>query len=68
MVIQSKENLLEMTEFFENQEYFLEDKLRLLFLVFSNLEKLSEPQFDSFTTAIKKTFDKQRTTSFKGKL
>jgi hypothetical protein len=57
-----------MTDFFENKEYYLEDKLRLLFIIFSNLEKISEPQFDSFTTAIKKTFEKQRTSSFKGKM
>ena len=64
----SKEYLAELTSFFENEDYFVEDKLRLLFVVFSNLQKVSEPQFDSYTQAIKKTFEKQRTTAFKGKL
>lgn len=60
--------MLELKEFFENEEYFVEDKLRLLFIVFTNLEKISEPEFDALTQAIKKNFDKQRTSLFKGKL
>lgn len=64
----SKEYLGDLTEFFESKEHFLEDKLRLLLLAFLHLAKLSEPQFDSFTQAIKRTFDQQRSDAFKGKL
>ena len=60
--------MLELTEFFENEKYFLEDKLRMLFIVFMKLEKISEPQFDAYTQAITKTFENQRTSFFKGKL
>jgi hypothetical protein len=58
----------DLIEFFENEDYFLEDKLRLLYIVFSNLEKISEPEFDALTQSVKKTFEKQRTSTFKGKL
>ena len=35
-----------MKEFFENEKYYLEDKLRLLVIIFLKLNKISEPHFD----------------------